>query len=227
VSFAIVILHLFFRNVVALYHNVTSFRYAGLVGRKRLHGDETAAALLETAERIVENEGVDALTVRRVAEGAGTTTRAVYSVYGSKEGLLVALGRRAFEYLRVELEARPETDDPAADLVEAGVDVFRRLAVEHPTLLRIGLQWDALLNPGLAAGFRDDAREALEALRGRVARLELGGRAVPDATREFHALCEGLAAMELRGILPDGGAERVWRDALTTLVRGFALPREA
>jgi AcrR family transcriptional regulator len=201
------------------------------MGRKRLHGDETAVALLETAERIVESEGVEALTVRRVADGAGTTTRAVYSVYGSKEGLVVALGRRAFDYLRVELEALPETADPAVDLVEAGLGVFRRLALEHPALLRVGVQWGDLPDPELAAGFLDDAREALASLRGRVARLEragaLGGRSVPDATREFHALCEGLAGMELRGLLPGGEEERVWRGALTTLVRGFALPLEA
>jgi AcrR family transcriptional regulator len=198
------------------------------VGRKRLHGDETAVALLETAERIVESEGVEALTVRRVADGAGTTTRAVYSLYGSKEGLLVALGRRAFEYLRVELEALPKTTDPASDLVEAGLTVFRRLALEHPALLRVGVQWGDLPNPALAAGFLDDAREALGSLRGRVERLEgtgaLGGRSVPDATREFHALCEGLAGMELRGLFPSGEEERVWRGALTTLVQGFALP---
>jgi AcrR family transcriptional regulator len=198
------------------------------MGRRKLHGDETAEALLETAEQIVETEGVEALTVRRVADGAGTTTRAVYSVYGSKEGLLVALGRRAFEYLRVGVEALPESPDPAADLVEAGVDVFRRLATEHPALLRVGLQWGDLPVPQLATGFRADARLALASLHGRVERLEaagaLGGRSVPDATREFHALCEGLAAMELRGLLPDGEEERVWRDALTTLVRGLATP---
>src|SRR5262245_56592014 len=109
------------------------------VGRPKLHGEKTADALLETAERIVEAEGLDALTVRRVAEGVGTTTRAVYSVYGSKNGLIVALGRRAFELLRADVEALPATDDPAADLVEAGVEVFRRFAVEHPSLFRIGL----------------------------------------------------------------------------------------
>jgi AcrR family transcriptional regulator len=193
------------------------------VGRKRLHGDETAEALLDTAERIVDAEGLDALTVRRVAEGAGTTTRAVYSVYGSKDGLVVALGRRAFDYLRRDLEALPETADPAGDLVEAGVRVFRGLAIEHPTLLRIGVQWGTLPDPNLAEGFRQDAQVALASLRDRVGRLDLGGRTVPDATREFHALCEGLAAMELRGLLPEGEEERIWRGALTTLVRGFAL----
>jgi len=199
------------------------------MGRRRLHGDDTAEALLDTAERIVETDGLEALTVRRVAEGAGTTTRAVYSVYGSKEGLVVALGRRAFEYLRTELEALPATDDPAADLVEAGVKVFRRLAIDRPTLLRVGVQWGTLPDPKLAEGFRLDARQALASLRARVGRLEesgaLGGRTVVDATREFHALCEGLAGMELRSLLPAGEAERIWRDALTTLVRGFSIPR--
>ncbi len=90
------------------------------------------------------------------------------------------------------------------------------------------MQWGTLPDPALAAGFLAASRDALESLRGRVARLEaagaLGGRSVPDATREFHALCEGLAAMELRSLLPRGEEERVWRDALATLVRGFAIP---
>ncbi len=198
------------------------------MGRKKLHGDRTAAALLEAAERVVETDGLEALTVRRVAEGAGTSTRAVYSIYGSKDGLVVALGRRAFDYLREGLDALPATDDPAADLVEAGVHVFRRLLVDHPSLFRIGVQWGTLPDPQLATGFRDAAQQALEGLRDRVARLDaagaLGGRAVRDATREFHALCEGLAAMEHRSLLPEREEERIWRDALTTLVRGFTIP---
>jgi AcrR family transcriptional regulator len=197
------------------------------MGRPKLHGEKTADTLLETAERIVESDGLDALTVRRVADGAGTTTRAVYTLYGSKDGLVVALGRRAFDLLRAEVEALPATADPAADLVVAGVEVFRRFVVGHPILFRIGVQWGTLPDPGLAAGFLIEARDALAGLEARVARLEaagvLGGRTVRNATREFHALCEGLAAMELRGILPRGEEERIWRDALGTLVRGFEL----
>ena len=34
----------------------------------------------------------------------------------------------------------------------------------------------------------------------------------------------GLAAMGLRSLLPDREEERIWRDALTTLVRGFSIP---
>src|SRR5215831_8927927 len=104
------------------------------MGRPRRHDRDTARSLLDAAERIVEVDGVDGLTVRRVAEAGGTTTRAVYSVFGSKEGLLVALGRRAFHLLRDELDALPTTGDPAADLVEAGLLVWRRFVLGHSAM---------------------------------------------------------------------------------------------
>jgi AcrR family transcriptional regulator len=195
------------------------------MGRPRRHEQSTAGALLDAAERIVERDGLEALTVRKVAATVGTTTRAVYTVYGSKDALLVALGNRAFDLLRTEIAAHPTTDDPAADLVDAGVEVFRRFAVEHPALFRIAIQ-RALPEPELASGFRAAGRQALAGLQTRVERLEaaglLGDRTVTDAVRAFHALCEGLAAMELRALLPGHDEPRVWREALTALVRGFA-----
>ena len=196
------------------------------MGRPRLHDAVTAAALLDEAELIVEAEGLDALTVRRVATAAGTTTRAVYTIYGSKDALVIALGTRGFDLLRDELEALPEMRDPAADLVEAGVVVFRRFATEHPALFRISIQ-RALPDPSLFAGYVIAGREAMAALHRRFAPLEaadgLGGRTVADAAAEFHALCEGLAAVELRGMFRAGEEERIWRDALGALVRGFAI----
>jgi hypothetical protein len=46
---------------------------------------------------------------------------------------------------------------------------------------------------------------------------------VRDATTQFHALCEGLAALELRAALPAEDAERIWRDAFTALIAGFTI----
>jgi AcrR family transcriptional regulator len=197
------------------------------MGRPRTHDAHTAAALLDAAERIVESDGLDGLTVRGVAHAVGTTTRAVYTVFGSKEGLVVALGARGFDLLRTQIVALPKTDDPATDLVEAGVTVFRRFAIEHPSLFSIGIQ-RTLPQPDLAAGFLDAARAALAELEALIARLEaadlLGGRVVHDVACEFHSLCEGLAAMELRSTLRRGGEEWIWRDALTALVQGLRNP---
>ena len=188
----------------------------------------TAAALLDAAERIVDTEGMHRLSTRSVAAAVGTTTRAVYSVFGSKDGLIAALGARGFDFLRTTLEGLPETEDPAADLVDAGVEVFRRFVVEHPSLFAIGVQ-RTLTPPEAAAAFRDSAARAMAVLTERVARLEtpglLGGRPVVEARLAFHALCQGLAEMELRGFLPAGREDQVWRAALGAVVAGFAVSR--
>jgi AcrR family transcriptional regulator len=205
------------------------------VGRPREHDQHTAAALLAAAERTIQASGPDALSIRGVATDVGTTTRAVYSVFGSKDGLMAALGAHGFDLLRQGLEALPITDDPGVDLIEAAL-MFRRFALDHPALFAISMQRKPLeafasgAKPGLPAGdslqVRTASGAALDLLKERVARLgraqSLGDRTVNEATLQFHALCEGLAAVELRGINPPYDWERLWRQAFTALVAGLA-----
>ena len=197
------------------------------MGRPREHDERTRARLRAAAERLVAEGGPDALSVRGVADEAGTTTRAVYTVFGSKEGLVAALAQTAFELLSEEIDRLPETDDPAADLVAVGTRAVRGLVREHPALFRIAFQRIAGLRPEPQLV---EARErAWVQLQGRVQRLAdaglLNGKPVPDAARELNAMWEGLANAELRGdvlrIMPRGEEERVWHDALTTVIRGL------
>lgn len=117
------------------------------------------------------------------------------------------------------------TEERGADLVDAGVAVFRVFVVDYPILFEIGFR-RALVSPDLAAHFDAARLAALARLERLVARLDhvgrLGSRSVTQATLEFHALCEGLAAIELRGIVRPGYEESIWRDALAALVAGFA-----
>jgi AcrR family transcriptional regulator len=179
---------------------------------------------------MVAERGPAALSVRAVADAAGTTTRAVYSLFGSKDGLLVeALAGDAFEFLFTEIDKLEETDDPSADLIAIGVEVFRQLVLEHPALYRIAFQ---RIVPGLAAGPELTAKRqrAWNQLVAKVERLEpaglLGAKVPEEAAREFNSMMEGLANAELRGavlrLLPEGNEEQAWRSALTTVVRGFA-----
>jgi AcrR family transcriptional regulator len=196
------------------------------MGRPREYDERVASALLEAAERIVAADGLDALSVRRVANAVQATTRAVYSLFGSKDGLVVALGARAFHLLEAALDALPTTSDPACDLVEAGTLVFRRFVLDHPALLRIGFQHEGM-SPELACQFRDAADHALVGLQGRVARLadrgQLGQRSMMEAICAFNAVCEGLAALELSGRMQPGKAEALWRDTLGALVAGWRI----
>jgi AcrR family transcriptional regulator len=194
------------------------------VSRPKEHDARTAAALLDAAEHIAEGEGLTALSVRRVANEVGTTTRAVYSLFGSMDGLVTALGVRAFDLLGEAVAALPRTSDPVEDLVEAGL-VFRRFAREHPALFRIAVQ-HIDLPPDAGRGFAGAASRALAVLHDRVGRLNetgrLGERPVEEAVLGFHALCEGLAAIEARCLIPDEDAERLVSDALSALVHGWA-----
>jgi AcrR family transcriptional regulator len=186
-----------------------------------VHDEETAEALLNAAERIIEADGPDGLSLRRIAEQTHTTTRAVYSLFGSKDGLVAALAHRAFVMLGAGIRALPASEDPAADLVEAGVVVFRRFAVDHPSLFNLAFQHCDTIPSQAWRDARPAQQAALAGLHQRIARLGLAGRALPEATIGFHALCEGLAALELRAVLPAGEEERIWRHALTALVSGL------
>jgi AcrR family transcriptional regulator len=198
------------------------------MGRPRQHDDATRDALLAAAEHLVERGGTGALSVRAVAEEIGVSTRAVYTTFGSKEGLLAALAKRSFELLRDAIADLPHTADPAGDLVQAALTVFRPMAIEHPSLFRIAFLRaapDVEMGPDVA----DAARSGYESLTERVGRLAqaglLGQRDVQEATREFDALCVGMAVTELLNpahLQPD--PQRAWRAAFETLLNGFRSP---
>jgi len=200
------------------------------MGRPREHDDETRAVLRAAAERLVDKGGPTALSVRGVAREAGTTTRAVYSVFGSKDGLLVdALAQGAFEFLFERIGVLEETDDPVADLIDLGMNGFRPLVLERPALYRIAFQRAI---PGMQAGpeLTTARTRAWNQLVAKVGRLEplalLGQKSVAEAAVEFNAMLEGLGNAELRGAvlrnLPAGNEERAWREALATVIAGFA-----
>jgi AcrR family transcriptional regulator len=99
------------------------------MGRPPVHDIQTGEELLDAAERIVARSGPHALSVRTVAAECGVSTRALYSVYGSKEALVAALGNRTFVELAETIQALPLTDDPVLDLVAAAVNGFRKVMI--------------------------------------------------------------------------------------------------
>jgi len=184
----------------------------------------TAEALLDAAERTIADEGVESLSLRNVASDAGTTTRAIYSLFGAKNGLLAALGVRAFNVLQRDIETLPVTDHPIQDLVQVAL-VFRRFALEHPALFSIAFH---RADPAIWPHFRAAAVGALAVLDKRFQPLAdahlLGGRSIIEASTQFRALGEGAAWAELRGNPLPPDPERFWRNAFHALITGFAIP---
>jgi AcrR family transcriptional regulator len=196
------------------------------MGRPRIHDDNTRQRLLRAAEAAVALGGAEALSVRHLAEVAETTTRAVYSVFGGKEGIVRALQHESWVILRHRVAAVSMTADPAEDLVRAGLEAFRWFATNHPNLFRLTFEGRLpfSMRDDLAAAV--DARAELRRLVQRCADADrLGGRAAELVTSQFHALCQGLASNELAGWFARfGDPVLVWEGALRALVQGMVPP---
>jgi AcrR family transcriptional regulator len=198
------------------------------MGRPKEHDDETRKRLLEAAERVSASEGWGALTVRRVAHEAGTSTRAVYALFDSKEGLEQALHHAMFARLRDLLRASPRSGDPRRDLLTLA-QAYRRWATERPQ--RYELAMHRFIGPragprsaeGLAV-----ARSAQDELRKAVRRCHdaglLADRSVEDVVTDLRATVHGLAELENLASL-GSDPETAWRSTLSALLDGYGQPQ--
>lgn len=195
------------------------------MGRRPQHDERTRAALLAAAERLVSEGGIDAVSVRAVAARANTTTRAVYALFGSKEGLVQALAQRAFELVMERVDTVPLTASPGDDLIAAAVTGFRAFALDHPDLFRLFFTAQRQ-RPQLSADSEAIRLASLSRLILRVERAEaaglLGGRSVHEVVRLWDAVCAGLAMREICGVIDATEGDRVWTDALASLLVGLS-----
>jgi AcrR family transcriptional regulator len=91
------------------------YQYDRLVTERRAE-PAVRVRLLEGAARLLAEEGPSALTLRRVATEADTSTMAVYTHFGSMADLADAVVAEGFSRLAALLAEVPRTDDAITDL---------------------------------------------------------------------------------------------------------------
>lgn len=162
--------------------------------------DAVAIRLVESARRLLLDGGLDQVTMRSVAIGAGVSTMNVYSRFGGKDGLLDVLYREGFEALGAELAAIREPD--LANQIRAFAAAYRRFALEHPARY-------VLMFGGESRGFEPSA-ESVAVARGILADVaeqfddaaERGELTFPDGADAVQvaavlwALCHGAIVFE-------------------------------
>ncbi|WP_075744305.1 MULTISPECIES: TetR/AcrR family transcriptional regulator [Actinoalloteichus] len=195
------------------------------MARPRIHDDQLRLRLLDRAGELISTHGTEGLSLRRLAADAGTSTTAVYSLFGSKAAVLRAVYIEAFQRLRRRLDAVARTDDPTEDLLELGM-AYRGSALADPHLYAVMFQ-----RSGSTALEADEAatQAATEAMRPLVATVERGieegllvDRPAHDIAYACWAMVHGLVSLEL-----DGGfaavevSAGICREALTANIRGW------
>ena len=96
----------------------------------------TARKIAIAARRLLDKEGAEAVTMRRVARDVGITPMALYRHYSDREGLLNALADEGFEALAAQLEAIGRSGNLEKRLTKI-LDLYLDHALHHPRLFEL------------------------------------------------------------------------------------------
>ena len=167
--------------------------------------------LVEAGIQILEQDGLPALSARKLAVETGTSTMAVYTHFGGMAGVVDAIAREAFVRFTRALTEVEQTDDPVADFFVMG-SRYREFALANPQ--RYQMMFGTSSPPSLA-GYRTDLTEtgnptdraewtaSFEALRKMVRRMIAAGRIRDDGesmiSGRIWSIIHGAVMLEIAG----------------------------
>lgn len=158
--------------------------------------------LIEEAARILGEEGPSALSVRRLAAGAGTSTMAVYTHFGAMGAVVDAVATEGFRRLIEHVDAVGRSDDTLEDLRRSAA-AYRENALENRHLF--GVMFGAVSVGGFHGHGPDPevSVAAFDQIAGLVERAMDAGALVPGDPREvaaqFWSALHGYVMLELSG----------------------------
>lgn len=101
-----------------------------------MDASNTALKIAQAARKLLDKEGAEAVTMRRVAEKVGITAMAIYRHYPDRAALLNALADEGFRDLTARLKARRLSGSAESRLLQL-TDVYVDHALEHPKLFEL------------------------------------------------------------------------------------------
>jgi AcrR family transcriptional regulator len=144
----------------------------------------TRAVVLEAALRLLDRDGLDGLSMRRLAQELGVTPMALYRHVPGKAAVLDGLVTAVL----AELEFPADAALPLAERMRATVRSLRRLLHAHPWLVTLLLR-----GPVLGEGVYRASEAALRELR----QTGLDVATVAAAFRLLHSFTIGYVGMEI------------------------------
>jgi len=155
--------------------------------------------LVDATLQLLRDEVPTDLTVRRIATAAGTTTMALYTGFGSRDGLLDVVYAKGFEQLREQMESAALVAEPAEAVLQL-LAAYRAFALANPGLY--GLLFERVLpgfdpSPEVRSAALDTTFSLLAAQAGRVLGVDAQDAASRELGYTLWALTHGLVSLEL------------------------------
>lgn len=188
--------------------------------------DDVPARLLVAAAALLGSEGPGALTTRRLAAEAGTSTMAVYTHFGGLPALVRAVVADGFARLRARVAVVPRTDDSLHDLT-AMAGAYLAHARAHPDLYAVMFGTASLGGYRLTDEERAGGLTAFQQLVDAAARCVDDGRLRGEPTvvaGQLWLALHGYVMAELagyQGVVDDPETQLLW-PMLAHLVAGLA-----
>ncbi|WP_367138204.1 TetR/AcrR family transcriptional regulator [Saccharothrix sp. HUAS TT1] len=185
---------------------------------------ETRAALVDIAARLLAEHGAEALSTRKIAAEAGTSTMAVYTHFGSMSGLVREMVHEGFARLERQFAGVRRTDDPVADMAVLG-HAYRQNAKANSHLYAVMFGGQSLAGFSLTDEDRQYGRYTLITVVDCATRCIEAGRFRDGdpllVAHEMWIATHGLVNLELGGYLIDPvDADRCYETILNSLLIG-------
>ena len=189
------------------------------MGRPRLHDEHLRQRLLEAATDLMAVDGPD-FSLRPLVASVGTSTSAVYSLFGSRGELLEAITLRAARSFVDSLEA--VAGGEPAQHIPALARTMRKWARENTAKFQV------VFGRSEGSAAIDEARESTtDPLRNAVSAAVDRGVLLGDpavVTRSIFAAVHGFISLELLGVYPEDEADALFDAQLAAIWRSWATP---
>jgi AcrR family transcriptional regulator len=185
---------------------------------------EIRTALVDIAAALLAEHGAQALSTRKIAAEAGTSTMAVYTYFGSMSGLVREMVHEGFARLERQFARVRQTDDPVADMAVLG-HAYRHNAKANSHLYAVMFGGQSLAGFSLTEEDRQYGRYTLlTAVECATRCIQAGRFREADPLLVAHEMwitTHGLVNLELGGYLIDPvNADRCFEAMLNSLMLG-------
>ncbi len=189
--------------------------------------DDVRGRVLAAAVKLIEKDGLAALSMREVARAAGVSHQAPYHYFQDRESILAALAEEGFNLLMARLESAVDPAHTPVERLGTLGRVYAEFACDQPALFRLMFRPD-FVDTGRFPGVRDCGERSFDTLIAAVgACVDDGVPAVPSTLSLVvlsWSIVHGLACLMLDGPLmlklPEAMKDRdaLIRDVVTGLM---------
>ncbi|BAB50069.1 TetR/AcrR family transcriptional regulator [Mesorhizobium japonicum] len=143
--------------------------------RREKQKAELRSELVAAAHKLVQEEGYEGLTIRKLAKRVGYAPMSVYSYFADKQDILFALAEDAFETLARRIEEHP-SDDPV-EALQAVMTEYAAFGLGNPNEYRTVFMTEKTRPPeGQSFQEMHEANPAMKALITRVEACVAAGK---------------------------------------------------